>query len=476
MQLIRRLEGRTQAFTERHLIHLHRPVEEGLGLPWAPGRIDHRLHVPVGEEVEPSPVRTPSRTHAVDAVAGERCCLPGLDVANQNLREAVSGRLRPGDPSAVRRPGKVGASFAIGRDLDLFLGGEVEEPDAVVVVGVTDPLAVGRRLAVEAQDLAVGGECLLLADAVAGQGREFEFAGGIGESEKALPIRHEPHVAVADARFARGGDQAARARGCDEHASARCEHRRVALGMQMHGGEELHRFLRPLLSQLVEVRGQCDGDQAFGSGGEIEEPQVRAHLIDEPTGIEGGPFHIPPRVPRVRSQIAAFLVHGPDVHGAVPIAHEIHPAVPPLGGMTFSRVAFGQDLSLGRAFGVLPDLAGLASLVSLGHIVVKSRPDKIQGAPRGIVSTLGSRAQRNAAALAGLEIDLDQLWIGQSGEVLCGVNEIARRGPGRGRRGFGPIRSSRGDAAFERHGVHLNRSLIPRGESQSLSVRRDHGV
>src|SRR5262249_18560434 len=120
---------------------------------------------------------------AVYAIARERRARAGRDLVQQDLLEQVERRLRKRDVTAVRRPREVFDAFAIRREQ---LGGvrrHVEQPCIVVVVGVDDPLAVGRRHAAEAQALAVGREAPFPTDTVYRKLRVLELATRIREAE-----------------------------------------------------------------------------------------------------------------------------------------------------------------------------------------------------------------------------------------------------------------------------------------------------
>ncbi len=476
VQLVGGLEGRSQPLPQRHLVELHRLAEERLGLARSPGSAHGRREVAVGEEVEPFAVGAPGRAPAVDAVAGHRRAGLRLECVDQDLGEAVGRRLRPREEAAVGGPGDVGRSLAVRRQEGLRLRGHVQQPEVVVVVGVGHPLPVGRRHALEAQDLSVAREGDRIAHAVRRERHELELAGRVGEPEQALAVGQEHRVTVAHARLARGPHQPPLGRGGHEDPAAGGEHHRVALRVEMRRGQVLHRLLDPLLPELVEVGGQADRQPPLHSRGDVVEPQVGAHLVDHPPAVEGGIADVPAAVVRVLPEVLATLVHRPQVHRAVAIAHEGDAATPPLRGVALAGVVAGQADGLGRALHELPGLAGRAAPVALRHVVVERRPHEVERLAGGVEATLAGLAQGQDLSRLLAEIERHELQVGEGGEVGRRVDELARGSPGRCDRGLALVGSTGGDPPGERHGVDLGGPLVAGGEGDGPAVGRDHRV
>ena len=221
--------------------------------------------------------------------------------------------------------------------------------------------------------------------------------------------------------------------------------------------------------EIVFILRELEGSRDLYKKGLLPITKL-TQLEREATRVEGRLLHVPARVLRVLAHVGALLVHRPDVHGAVAIGDEIHAAVPPQGRMTLSRIVRGHGHGLGLAFGELPDLARGPALVAPRHVLVERGTHEIESAAALVVGPFGSLGEGNPGALTRLEADGHELWIGQGGVALSGVDEVARGRPGRGDRRLGLEGSARGHPAFHRHRVDLNRSLVPRGEGEGASV------
>ena len=98
----------------------------------------------------------------------------------------------------------------------------------MVLVAVRDPLAVGGWHGLPAQDLAVVGELLGLADAVRGQGPNLDLARGVRQRDQAIVLQ-KPSYAQTLALLVRGLDQPALTGRRDVHAAASGQRDAVAV-------------------------------------------------------------------------------------------------------------------------------------------------------------------------------------------------------------------------------------------------------
>src|SRR5258707_1125176 len=97
---------------------------------------------------------------------------------------------------------------------------------------------------------------------------------------------------------------------------------------------------------------------------------------------------------RVLFEIAAVLIHGPQVHGAVAVTHKIDAVIPPQGAFAGSGVIGGERnrFRAGREF---PDILRGATLIALGLTALKIEAREEKRVPGGIVGALRSLAQWN---------------------------------------------------------------------------------
>jgi hypothetical protein len=154
LEFRRRSEGERLLGRQPDGVDLGRLVEIGFGLTRSPGAAHRAVEPAVRQEVEPFPVGAPGRVVGIDPVVGQLGRLPRFGVEKQDLAEAVRGPADVGEPAAVGGPGQVveHADIGNGDTAQGFLA-DVEQPELVVLIGEGDPLAVGRRQAVEADDL-----------------------------------------------------------------------------------------------------------------------------------------------------------------------------------------------------------------------------------------------------------------------------------------------------------------------------------
>ena len=116
--------------------------------------------------------------------------------------------------------------LAVGAEERGLAGGDLGEPEPLILVGVREPLAVGARKAVPPHSLAVVRELPLVADAVRRHRPEFHLAALVADRDDVLAVGHESRLGPARRLSRRRLDQAALLRRHDEHLAARGERRR----------------------------------------------------------------------------------------------------------------------------------------------------------------------------------------------------------------------------------------------------------
>src|ERR1700722_14195687 len=94
------------------------------------------------------------------------------------------------------------------------------------------------------------------------------------------------------------------------------------------------------------------------------------------------------------AKILAVFVHGPEIHGAIPIAQEMDAAVPPHRLLAGARKIRGERLGF-FASGELPDVLSGTALVAFGGASLRRLAREEQRPATRVVTALRSLAQRN---------------------------------------------------------------------------------
>ncbi|MBZ5585908.1 MAG: hypothetical protein LAQ30_27695 [Acidobacteriia bacterium] len=128
---------------------------------------------------------------------------------------------------------------------------------------------------------------------------------------------------------------------------------------------KLQRFLDPMFAQMVEIRGQLDGNGLLAPPRDVVEQDVRAHLVHDAALGKSRVFQVEVPVFRVLLQVFPVLVHGPEVHDAVAVGEKVDAPVPPHGVFAGARVVPGERNGFRAAGGILPEVLDLAALVAL---------------------------------------------------------------------------------------------------------------
>ena len=417
-------------------VDLGRLVEIGLRLARSPGAADGAPEIAVREEVEPLAVGAPGGTVGIDAVVGQLRRLARFGLEEHDPAEQVAGSLDVGEPAAVGGPGQV-VEHADVRDGDLPQGllGDVEQPELVILVGEGDPLAVGGRDAVEADDLGPRRHLLGRAEAVGRDSVEFPFAGLVGEDHEALAVAEEARRPGPDAVLAADLDPAAVADGGDEDVAAGDEDDAVAVRRDVPGGQIVEGFRHPPLAHLVEVGGQGDGQGRIVPGADVENAEIGHELVGDAARVEARGAGVEALVGRVLLESAALEVHGPDVHGAVAVAQEIDPALPDHRVLARAGVVRGEGRGLVGPERVGPQVLGRAALVALGVAALEGETGEVERLARGVERSVGGLAERQEGLRVRGRVEDDELGVGQGRVFPGGVEDLAVRRPaGDGRR------------------------------------------
>src|SRR5258708_36237550 len=101
---------------------------------------------------------------------------------------------------AVRRPGEVGEIVVHGL-CDELVGFrfQIQKPELLVLVAMGEPMSIGRRSAIPAEDFRVFRELLRLADTVGGICPELCFTGSGGGGDDGVSVGAVTSVPDADA-------------------------------------------------------------------------------------------------------------------------------------------------------------------------------------------------------------------------------------------------------------------------------------
>ena len=334
-------------------------------------------------------------------------------------------------------------------------------------------MAVGRREAVEADDLGPRRQPLGRSEAVGPAAGEFPFAALVGEHHEALAVADEARRPGPDALLAVDTDPAAVADRGDEDVPTGNEDDPVAAGGDVPGCQVVERLGHPPLAHLVEIRRQGDGEGRVVAGADVEDVEVGDELVSDPSRIEAGGAGVESFVEGVLLEPAALEVHRPDVHGAVAIAQEVDPALPDHGVLARAGVVGRQGGGLVGADRVRPEVLGRAAFIPFGVTALERKPREIERPACRIERSVRGLAEREHGLGRRRRIKDDKLGVGQGRILLGGVEDLPVGSPADDRAALSREGAANGQAARERHRVDLGRALVLGGKGQGQAVRRD---
>jgi hypothetical protein len=253
-KFIGRQEWRALARHKRQLVDLHRAIEVRCRRARTPRSVNGGFQIAVGEKVEPLAVGAPDGIHAVVAIDVIVCTAPDSTLNSLICSNELSADSDIGKPAAVRRPVQVGevAVHRLRNALVLFVL-DVVDPELLVFVVMSQPVAVGRGNPFPAQHLGVVGPLFrrgLRRWRQTSRTPSPRFwlraprcscrRAGSAPRDNGRPIRRPPSRCVRSWRE------------CEDFA-ARGEHGAGSIGRDMHGGEVVERLLDPVLAHLIEI-------------------------------------------------------------------------------------------------------------------------------------------------------------------------------------------------------------------------------
>src|SRR5258708_1306056 len=243
---------------------------------------------------------------------------------------------------------------------------------------------------------------------------------------------------------------------------------------EMHGRGVVQRRLYPVFAQVIEVGWKLDVDWLVGTGGDFVDPQICTKLINDAAVGQRGGLYIPAFVMRVLFDIAAILIHGPQVHSAVAITHKIDTVVPPPSAFAGSGVigSEGNRFRAGREF---PNILRGAALIALGLAALKIEAREEERAPLRIVGALRSLAQRNYLDAIGA-VDGSQLSIRQLGVTARHVEDFSVVRPSNHSCVAAFEGASRGQAAGRGKCVDFGGAFVVGGKGDGFAVGRKRGI
>ncbi len=276
-------------------------------------------------------------------------------------------------------------------------------------------------------------------------------------------------------RLARGGLHEASLLGRGhEHLAARDQHYLFPVLREVRRDAVFVGLLHPALAQIVEVRHQLDRNRAVRAAGDIEQMQVRPHLVDDAPLRERRRSRVPALVPGVLLQPLSALVHGPDVHGPVAVAEEIDAPVPVHRVLAGAReIRRQRDRFLARD--VLPQLLGRPALVMLRLASLEILAREEQRLAVRSEHALCGLAQRNQLDPI-VAIDGGKLAVRQRRIPPRAVQHLSIRRPALDSRVAALVSAPRGQPAGSGHRVDLGRPFVIGGERDRPPVGRKRGV
>ncbi len=482
LQFVGGPERKAVARLQRQGIDALATIEIRAHVAVAPRGILERQEVAAGDEPQPVSVRPEGGRRARVARRGHHVAAAiGDPVQHDLVPETFDdvGRFLDGQGLAVRRPRQVPIELVLparrGAAIEQFIlaAGDIQQPQASVLVVVGDPATVRRRHRLPADHVGAAGQLAPRAAAVGRQQPQLVLAAGVRHRQHVLAIGHEHGVAQSAGGRLEHVDATQRAHARQRDVAVRRE--RDAIAPRRHGqvGELLQRMLDPLLAQLVEVGRQRDRHRRGGAIGQVEHMQGRALLIDDAIARDRRRAHLEVAVTRQLAQVAAAPVHGPQIGHAVMIRQE-HDAVAP--GHRIVGVAVGrarQRLRLGIAAQRVVPQRGRESAAIAAKVVADqavAREHELARVDEDAVTRIG---QGHPAERGSQRRNDGQLRLAQRACLECRDQDLALGRPAAHLHALAAPRQAPGDAAGQRHDVDLAGAVVGRGVGERLAIRRD---
>ena len=365
-------------------------------------------------------------------------------------------------------------------DHDIGPGGQVQQPEAALLVGVAQPAPVRRRVQLPAVADAVFCEAFARSRTIGRVLPDFVFASSIDDGVN-------PALVVAEYRFARPrtfGNRdfhAALGAGAGQaHAPTRSEHQPLARGRQLDVGQLLQRRADLACALLVEVGHQVDCQRPVVRRCQVQHVHVGAQLVGDTAVAQRSVAHVPVLVARVLAQVGASGRHRPDVIGAIAVADEIQAALPPHRPFAIAGIGRQQLHRLGLAIDIVAPQLRVGAAPVILDVVVGER-QAVAGEVQGLAGVVehgvvGVGHGKHAARQRGGRDGRDDAVRRRSLAVLGADQHLALRGPAQHRHGAVLERDAPWQAASERHHVGFLRAFVGAGERHPAAVVRDGGV
>jgi hypothetical protein len=228
-----------------------------------------------------------------------------------------------------------------------------------------------------------------------------------------------------------------------------------------------------MVAQLIEIRNQRDVDHLIFTSFQIEQPKVRAALIDDAALGKRRRLNIETALMGMLLQISAVLVHRVDVHDSVTVGKKIHAAFPSHRIIRGAGPVPREQHGFGTGF-VAPDVFRGAALVAFRRTGLALKPREEERLTIRRVAARGCLSEGNNLFFA-VGIDDHQFRVGKRG-VTLGSNEQAPIRSPPGRDGISVPGAPLRQAPIHGHGVHIDRTFVLRAECHRLPVRRNHCI
>ncbi len=244
----------------------------------------------------------------------------------------------------------------------------------------------------------------------------------------------------------------------------------------MRARQEIQRLFDPTLALLIEIRREADVQQRIPVVRNLQQPQVRPVLINNPAILQRRRFHIELLMPGQLLEVRTVRLHGPQVHHAIAVRVEINPPLPPHRIPALAFEVRRQRDRLRGAVAEPPQVFRRAALVTFGAAALAREAGEEKVFARIVKRPLIGLGQRQHRALARFQVKGGQLPAWQGGKSLRGVEQFSIRCPTGDPRDSSVECPPYRQTTREGHRINLCRPFVLGTERQQLAVRRNRCV
>mgnify|MGYP007030125213 CR=1 FL=1 len=204
--------------------------------------------------------------------------------------------------------------------------------------------------------------------------------------------------------------------------------------------------------------------------GDVVDAEVGTELVRNAAVRERRRLHLVPCVGRVLLEVAAALVHGPEIHRAAAVAGEVHSPLPPHRALARSWIVRRQRRGFGVAVRETPEVLRGSALVTLGVAALEWEAREEERSAGFVVDAVAGLGKRHYGALGRLRVQTHKLPVWKRAVDLGGIEDVAVRRPADHAAARALVGQSRWQATRQRHDVDLCGPLVGADEREQRPV------